>query len=131
MTQKDNTKTPSLLLQSISCINYTKKIHALKTKIRILQDLLDTPPFLILHGIQEVKSNFLQHDWREHVFYILARCNVNHNWILHIINETNNEKNPDCVKIQFISTYVKNNVHNLIENFVQLNQLKTMHIQII
>jgi hypothetical protein len=89
--------------------------------------LLETPPFIILHGVQTIESNFMQHDWKEHIFYILAKCKINRTWILNIINEEN-ANNPNQVKIEFVTPYVKIVVSHTINEFITKNSLHNMHI---
>jgi len=106
---------------------YIHKIQNLKQKIIDVQNLLETPPFIILHGVQTIKSNFMRLDWKEHIFYILNKCKINPTWILDIINETN-VNNPNQVKIQFATPYVKIIVSQTINEFITKNLLHNMHI---
>ena len=107
---------------------HNKRITIIKNKISVLEELLLSPPHLIMHGLEELNSIF-SNDWKRVVYNILLVNDISPVWILNLSSLEPEKRFPNKVKIEFFSIYVKRKVFHKLDRYIENNSFKLLTIE--
>lgn len=101
-----------------------KRIQKLQQHLNELEQLVTSPPCVIIYNIQEV-INETSDNWEQLVKDYLISININADWILDIINSTKS-KNPESITIHLTSHCVKDKVFTIISDYFIKNDINAI-----
>lgn len=103
-----------------------QEIKTLMEKLEQLENQLESPPQLVLIGIENLKKE-TGRNWEDRLSYLMFSAHIPLGWILDTIPEEN--KNPNVVKLSFISVHVQRRVLKLLNDFLANDYKNIVYIE--